>query len=533
MAVTERPGGGGVTRALGTFLGACGSVVFGTSVVFSLVFPDASSWLTLGPISVSLLAMAGWLALSYKKLTESLSQRSGVYVAISLGSALAVLAVLVGVNVALVNNPVSWDVSARGVHSLSEQTRKVLAKLDAPVRVVDFYKLGTPEALKLDALLESYQRESDHIVHERYSPTRDLKEVEAYGATADGPKVFVVMNWEDNKKATIARFSIDMTQVNHEQELTNAIMKVAQSDRPRIYMLTGHGEATSTGDSDVDYKQSVDDLVNEGYEVAPLNLVERRRIPDDAAAVIVAGPRLTLLPPEVAELSRYLAEGGPLAVFLEPGQSHGLGVLLGSYGVQVNDDLVIDLSPFGTMFGGGPDTATSTEFADHPITAKLAGSTIVMPRSRSLSINPGAQATPVALVKTGLRAWGETDEVAGDTEVGWNEGEVKGPVTLAVVAEAFDQEKQEAGARLVVTGDASFASNKFRGLAANRNLFLNVVGWMTAQDDKVAIRPRTRGANQIVLSPGQREGIAFFVLYLLPVLLLSVGLGIWLVRKQR
>jgi ABC-type uncharacterized transport system involved in gliding motility auxiliary subunit len=360
-----------------------------------------------------------------------------------------------------------------------------------------------------------------------------VKKVEEYGVTKNGPQVFVEMDWDDDKKHRVARFSIEITEVNHEQELTNAIMKVAQGQRPRVYMLTGHGEASPTDDGPTGYKASVDDLVGEGYEVAVLNLVERRRVPEDAAAVLIAGPRLMLLPPEIAELSRYLEAGGPLAVFLEPGTKHGLGPLLGGWGVQVNDDLVIDLSPFGTMFGGGPDTATSTDFADHPVTAQLSGSTVVMPRSRSLSVNPGTGTQPVPLVKTGLRAWGETDKVQGDAEVGWNEGEVKGPVTLAVVAERFDEDKQQSTGRLIVSGDASFASNQFRGLGANRNLFLNLMGWLTAQEDKVAIRPRTRGANQIVLTPGQREGIAFFVLYLLPVLLLSIGLGIWLVRKQR
>jgi ABC-type uncharacterized transport system involved in gliding motility auxiliary subunit len=534
MAVSESGRTSGGVRALGTFFGAAGAVIFATSVVFSLVFRDASSWLTLGPLAGSLLAMAFWLAVSYRKLTESLSQRSGVYVVISVAMSAALLALLVGANVLLVKTPITLDLSAQGVHSLAEQTQKVLKGLTEPVRITHFYKRGSPEALKLDSLVQSYRRFTDKLTYRSFSPRRDLAEVDAYQVKEDGPKVFVEMRWDQPKEERVARFAIELTEVNHEQELTNAIMKVAQQRRPRLYVLTGHGEASPSDGNPDGYKAIVDDLIGEGYEVAPLNLVQDRRVPDDAVAVLLAGPRLSLLRPELAELSRYLSTGGAAAVLLEPHQSHGLGALLGAYGVQPGEDLVIDKSPFGSMFGGGPDTATSTDFAaEHPVTKGMAGTTAVFPRSRSISLNPGTGANHTLLVKTGLRSWGETDDI-GAEEIRWNEGEVRGPVTLAVAVEKPLGEQPDAKVtRLFVVGDASFASNRYRGLGANRNLFLNAVGWLSAQEDKIAIRPRTRGANQIVLSSRQREGIAFFVLYVLPVLLLSLGLGIWLVRKQR
>ncbi|MFZ9888544.1 MAG: Gldg family protein, partial [Myxococcota bacterium] len=256
-------------------------------------------------------------------------------------------------------------------------------------------------------------------------------------------------------------------------------------------------------------------------------------IPADAAAVIVAGPHRALLTPEVESLTRYLRAGGSVALLLEPRAEHGTDELLQSVGIQVNDDVVLDLSPFGTMFGGGPTTAVATEFSEHPITAALRGSNAVFARARSLSLNPGTAAETWALVRTGRYAWGESGDVQDGTEMAWDEGEVRGPVTLAVSAEQPSEGGSDRTTRIFVSGDSSFAANQYLSLSANRNLILNAIGWLAAQDDKVAIRPRRRGANLLVLSPGQREGIAFFVLYALPVMLLSLGLGIWLVRRQR
>src|SRR5690606_15739434 len=146
----------------------------------------------------------------------------------------------------------------------------------------------------------------------------------------------------------------------------------------------------------------------------------------------------------------------------------GLSSLLQSYGIQVNDDLVIDLSPFGTMFGGGPTTAIATDFASHPVTAALEGANTVFAGARSISLNPGTSAETVSLVRTGKYAWGETDLVTESAEVEWNEGEVRGPVTLAVAAEVTREDKDERPpVRLFVAGDASFGSNQYRSLSAN------------------------------------------------------------------
>lgn len=541
MAVSpERPvrqlqKGRATVRALGTFLGACGAVVLATSVLFALMFPDASSWLTLGPIAFSLVALVLWLATSYQRLTERLSQRSGVFLLVTSGSSAALLALLAGANYLIAQDPVTVDLSAQRVHSLSEQSMKLLASLREPVRVTSFYEKSQPELAKLDDLFRSYERHSDLLSLRKLSPTVDIEAAQRFEVTEDGPRVFVETAWGDPARRRVSRLSIDLKSLNHEEALTNAISKALQEERPRLYFLTAHGEAEPNDPGPLGYKQTVNDLIGEGYDVVRLNLVVRQRVPADARAVLVAGPQQPLLPPEVDALRAYLEGGGRLALLLEPRREHGLSSLLGQYGVQANDDLVIDLSPFGSMFGGGPDTAIATDYAAHPITERFSGAATVFSEARSLSVNPGTQTNAVSLVRTGDRAWGETT-LAGEGALEWNEGEVRGPVTLAIAAErAWDDEGRGSRppTRLFVVGDSSFGANQFRGLSANRNLFLNALGWLTDQEDKIAIRPRSRGSNLIILSPAQREGIAFFVLYGLPVALLSLGLGLWLVRRQR
>lgn len=529
-------------RAIGTFLGVTGLVVLLSSSTLGFYFFGLASWLTLGPIAFGLVSLAVWLVLSYEKLTERLSAKTGQFLGLTIGYGVALTALLAGGHWLLSRNEKSWDLTSSGVHSLSEQSVKVVEALKQPVRVTAFYEKADPESDVLDELIDRYGRRTDKIEYRRLSPSTAIEEVRAYKITEEGPRVVVETGWQDPATRKEARFRIDMAALNHEEAFTNALMQAAEQERRRVYFLAGHGEAETRDDGPAGMKSAADDLFGEGYDVVPLNLVTAQKVPDDASALIVPGPKQPFLAPELAELQRFVDGGGAVMILLEPGTKPGLDALLGSFGVQVNDDTVIDLSPFGSIFGGGPDTAIAVEYGAHPIVDRLTNAATIFPQARSLSINPGTQANPTALARTGERAWGETKLDAVSGELAWDEGEVRGPVVLGVAAElpvgeapAKDDPSAapQKTARLVVFGDASFASNQYKQLGSNRNLYLNAVGWLTAQEQKIAIRPNTRGGNRIVLTPSQREGIAFFVLYGLPVAILSFGLGLWLVRRQR
>lgn len=529
-------------NAIATFLGVCGGVVFASALLFALVFPEASAWLSTIPLGASSIALLSWAFMSRHRLRARATERAGIFLMLTLGLSIAFLSALGALQYLVAQSPMQWDLSAQRVHSLSEQSLKLLEALREPIRVTAFYERSRPERAKLEELVAQYQQHSPLIRFRVYSPTVDVDEAQRFGVVDDGPRVFVETNWDNARERRMARFSVDLQDWRHEEAFSNALMKTLRPKRPRLYMLTGHGESAGGDPGATGYEKSVSALVAEGYEVLPLNLVRRKQIPADAKAILIAGPQQAFLPPEIELLKTYLEDGGRVGLFLEPGVDAGASSLLGMYGVQVNDDVVIDLSPFGSMFGGGPDTAIAVDYANHAITQKFTGAATVFPRARSLSVNPGTGATVVPLVLTGERAWGETQMDAGSA-LEWNEGEVRGPVTLALSVErpvagalpVADEKKgdSENSLRLLVIGDASFASNQYLSMSANRNLFLNAVAWLSDQDEKIAIRPRTRGSNQIVLSPGQREGIAFFVLYGLPVSLLSLGLAIWLIRRQR
>src|SRR5207237_629229 len=119
-------------------------------------------------------------------------------------------------------------------------------------------------------------------------------------------------------------------------------------------------------------------LEKSNYEVKSLALALKAAIPDDAAVVVIAGPRTDLFAPEVDALDRYLAKGGKVLAMVDPPfpgkmQDAVIKRFLGRWGVDLGDNLVVELSPIGRLFGIGPEVPIIQQYEPHPITRDLAG----------------------------------------------------------------------------------------------------------------------------------------------------------------
>ena len=74
-----------------------------------------------------------------------------------------------------------------------------------------------------------------------------------------------------------------------EAALTAAILDVSSPDKKKIYFVRGHGETSLEDVSPGGLSNLRDELRVRNYELAPLELNVTRRVPDDAALVIIAG----------------------------------------------------------------------------------------------------------------------------------------------------------------------------------------------------------------------------------------------------
>jgi ABC-type uncharacterized transport system involved in gliding motility auxiliary subunit len=455
---------------------------------------------------------------------------------------LLALGIVVFANALSIRHSTRWDLTENRRNTLSQQTIQLLRGLKTPVQAIAFFRTDTPGKRTAEDLLNQYTRYSGGNFSWRLEDTDKAPGLaREYGVESYGTVVL--------KSGTDPQAKIEKVLDAEEEKLTNALVKVTRSGKRTIYALKGHGER-EIGNSDRNgFSQAKDQMEKANYEVKELVLAREAKVPDDAALVLVPGPRTDFFPQELEALDAYLARGGKAFFMATPFQAEALGKYLQKYGVTLDDDVVIELNPLAQIFGVGPLVPIVNRYEQHPITKDLAGIMTLFPLTRSVEAAKtppkGVTAQPLAL--TSAQSWGETDKSVFQKGTAQHDpGEKMGPLPVAVVAtvdvpatdakpEAKTEgagEKKGAKARIVVAGTADFAANQFLGAQGNRDFFLNVVSWLAEQEDMISIRPKDAKQNPVVLTSAQSGLVLWLPLVVLPGAVLACGIAA-VVRRRR
>ena len=511
-------------------LGALGGLLLASTAVtllFSLELSAGGRLTTAGVLVLSkavlgLAAVAAGFALGEpggaKRFFTGRAAHFGFFTVLS---ALLVVLILTVANWAAWKKPKTWDLTKNRIFTLSEDTQRTLAGLAEDVEAVAFYGQAEPAYGEAQDLLRRYADRSPRFKYRLLDPWRSPEEVKRFAITDGGPRI-VLRRGEAEARA----------REPSEQALTSALVQVTRSGRRKVYFTEGHGEPAPRDAGKSGYAAAVKALEGEGYEVGTLSLLEKAEVPADASVVLVAAPRKAFLEPEVKALRDWAGRGGRLGLYLEPEANAGLDALLKDFGVEADEDMVVDPNPVARLFGGTAVTPVVRPSAAHPITKDLAQTGLLLSTARSLVALRDAPATPTPIALSGDTAWGETDiKSLFGKGAKRDEGEKSGPLPVAMAAERTVQ--GEKAARAVVVGDADFFANGYRDLLGNLDFFMNGVGWLAEQQDRITIRPRTREASRLFLSEAQVTALKIVTIDLVPVALLGLGLAVWLVRRSR
>jgi len=427
-----------------------------------------------------------------------------------------------------------FDASEQHVHSLSEQTQKVLAGLNDDVDVTAL--VSTLDAPPVREVLDRYSYASPHFKVQFADPTSRPDLVEKYSISPEKLSGGLVRVARGKDAVEIMRGDLN------EEKLTNALVKLTRSSAKKVYFLEGHGERPIQGegaDGKEGIAQAADALKGENYQIDQLLLQAKGEVPEDAAAVVIAGPTRPLLPEEHAALDRYLERGGAVLALLDPRAKTDLGVDLTKWGVQAGDDVIVD-QEFSVL--GRPEMVFAQQYGRHPITQGLREVALFY-LARSVRPTDQAKGQFTELVKSGANSWAERD-----LDTFFNKGiaqrgadDLPGPVSLAVagtppLGKPADQEASKdkpREPRLVVFGDSDFISNQLLDSYRNRDLFVNSVNWLVGDVESIAIRPNQARASRIrQLTSQQFVTIRFLSLFVLPEVIAFAGVFAWWSRRR-
>ena len=298
-------------------------------------------------------------------------------------------------------------------------------------------------------------------------------------------------------------------------------------------------DAAGALDRGREFKALAGSLVDQGDVV---RMVAPGAGPGEADVAVVLGGAGAWPMSRVAAFEAWLARGGRLLVLAEAGSAPELAAWLARRGADPQPEAVLD--PDNRLHGGEgvsmrafPPAQTSVDTAvpapaGDSARAVASGLDQGVLLSLARPIAPGPDAT--TLLASGSGSWATRDldraqrgVASFDTTV-----DARGPFPVAV-AQEWPVGNGSPAARMIVVGDADFATDGFLDFLDNRDFLLNSIGWLAGDDDLVALRGRRKevGREQFFLSAAQaREAFALAV-GVLPLLSALVALAL-VVRRR-
>lgn len=497
------------------------------------MFPGQTADALTLPLQISLglivLGLAAYALMTPDTIRRFLTGRQARYGSNSLIMVLAFTGILIVVNLLAFQNPnflgAPWDLTEDKSNTLAPETLQALVTLPESVKVTAFYSINLNRSSAEDLLARFKDNSNGKLDYEFIDPDQNPIAAREAGVTGDG-KILLVMG----DRREIASFA-------SETELTETLIRLISPEARALYFLQGHGEAALEGGGQDQIGLSIAKrtLESKNYTIHPINLLAENQIPEDALAIVIAGPQKPVSRTEVMILKKYLDAGGSLVIMEDPristefaeSQDPLAEYLKQDWGITLNEDVIFDLS------SQQPLNAISTYANEHPITQNLSQNySVVMPQARSISTSqtPPESVVLTPLISTSDNSWGETNLTSDTDQVAYDEGtDLLGPLNMAVAGENTATQ-----ARIVVFGNSLFASDELFDVLGNGNMFVNSVDWGAEQDSLINITPReqvTRIFRQI--PPFQFIMIIILSILVVPGAIVFMGISAWLARRKR
>ena len=287
----------------------------------------------------------------------------------SIGGVIAVFVALVALNYILALAPARIDLTDGKLYTLSDGTRKVLGKLEAPVKIRFYFNqndANVPVALRVfagrveDLLNEMRSAANGKLVIERLNPQPDsdaedsanLDGVEAQDLPS-GDKFYLglAVSFADQKIA-LPVLSPERERLL-EYDLARAIARVTTTKKPIVGLMSplplfGMPGNPMMGMGGAEPQIFVNELKRD-FDVKRVSM-DVDRIEDDVKTLLVVHPRGISEQAQFA-LDQFVLRGGKLIVFLDPyayfDQMPGMPGMAGQGGTSSNLDRLLKAWGYG------------------------------------------------------------------------------------------------------------------------------------------------------------------------------------------
>ncbi len=449
-----------------------------------------------------------------------------------------IIAVLAAINFLANRYTKSYDSTANKQFSLADQTKKVVGNLSKDVTIYYFDdQTRFPQARDL---LDRYSALSPKLHVTFVDPVKKPQIAKAAGYRRD---VSILIDSgvkkEEAKSLT-------------EEEVTGALIRSLKTGERNACFITGSGEHSIADTDRAGYSAAKDALERNNYKTKTVNLLQsgaatattpaagaptagKIAVPGDCTVLVVAGPQHEYVQPEADAIKAYVEGGGHALFLIDPPLNMGrspidenatLDAVLAGWGVTANKDLALDVSGIGQIFGLSEAVPLVATYESHAIVNQLKDVATAYPLSRTLDIKNGDKTTVEKLFSTSENSYATSDLASGQVRIDPKKDK-KGPLLLAA-AGTYNGASQ---GRFVVVGSSQWLGNNFIRFNGNRDMYLNMINWLTADEDLISIRPKAAEDRPLNLSAQKLNMVFWLSVVIFPLAVVGFGMATWWKRR--
>ena len=527
-----------------------GIIVLFVGLTMLLIFPEMGIstyyFLLVGGI---LLCLA--FIIKIKVTKESLISKRKVKKVNAVGLLWIFFGIIILINVISLGHYKRFDLTGLAQFTLTQKTQELLKNIENPVEILLFTTPKDPSDIVdyIKNMLGEYVDRSDKLQFKVIDPDEHPDQGRRLGVKVYPTVVFQRGNFH----RTVPWFEIIVaSELNRgmeaEHAFTSALLETTGKVQKVVYFLVGHGEA----DLRSNYRGVRDTLRDKLFSVKMLDLSIIPAIPQDAAAVVIAGPKKPLPENESKIIQKYISDDGRIMILLDPKSPKEFKDLLRPWDIIIEDDTIIDpashagqskdnllvprlrnLFSLGSVcFPGSTAIIPGNGYKPKPM--KTDGGT--MPQV--LWTKNNSQIQMLSVLRTSQDSILVKDSKLNDNFKTDIKPELKGPfnvgmfLTIALpIGTKVDNGIANKGFRLAIFGDSDFASNSHLCNVENDDLFINSINWITAGKDIIHIERKVVPFRRLVIPPESIRFIRVSSTIILPLIVLLIGGVIWWRRK--
>lgn len=479
-----------------------------------------------------------------KKLKDQLRSKTFHVGAYSVLSSVAVIIIVIVVNMLAAQLPSKYkniDLTDIGLFSLTEQTVDLISGLDEDIQIYRIVQ-GDSADDYISQLLERYNDLTDRIAVSTIDPVINPNFASQYTSGQVNNNSLVVVSgarsfYLDYYSIYVYDYMLYNATGNEqdiqvefdgENALTGAISYVVSDELPRIYALSGHGEA----DLDADYARAA---ASENFEIIPFSFLTSGGIPEDCDCLFINAPSSDISAEEAQQIRAYLDQGGNLILVTNYSTREKLNLLglMEYYGMTVADGIVMDADADHSMYGYY--SYLLPDLAGHIITDPLRknGYYVLMPLSEGLQVLSSTRdnLTITPLLATSTTAYSKVAGLQFQT-FDWEPGDGYGPFYLGI---ATTQNTYKENAAKIAWYSSSFLLNSTTNdvvSGGNMDLFLNTLGWTCGQEASITVHSRSLTPDYLTIPSSAVNRWSLITIGLIPALILLTGVFV-IVKRRR